>query len=263
MWAHWKYLLSQRKWQFALLLFFAAAAALVHEHIPFLKRAATAVMSNTSLAGSKSTEPAPGSQVVEWADAIIYVPSTLKPAQKLPLVVSFSPTADAAFMVKFWSGLAERHGLIVYASKLYKNHTPMNYAHMRAYIDRALAELPVERSKIIFTGISGGGSFSHSMNAVYPGLARGLIINTGQFWEEGEDGHALARKNLARLGRTPLRAAFLASPTDFRYREMQRDQKLLKELGSSTLWIEFAGGHVYAPEAVYDEAVKWVLSDAP
>lgn len=54
-------------------------------------------------------------------------------------------------------------------------------------------------------------------------------------------------------------AVFLASPTDFRYREMRRDGEFLLRLHWRVRWKEFQGGHRLAPESLYDEALEWLL----
>lgn len=78
---------------------------------------------------------------------------------------------------------------------------------------------------------------------------------------------------------------FLASPTDFRYKNMQWDRQFLESKGWKTKsaycailaqyvlqsqhskidkilptlqWIEFEGGHNFAPESAYEEAAEWI-----
>ncbi|MEO8876586.1 MAG: hypothetical protein ABI461_13430, partial [Polyangiaceae bacterium] len=61
----------------------------------------------------------------------------------------------------------------------------------------------------------------------------------------------------ARYPRNKL-AVMLASPKDFRYREMHEDRNLLEGLGWKIEWLEFAEGHAYAPPAVYAQAAAWL-----
>ncbi len=57
-------------------------------------------------------------------------------------------------------------------------------------------------------------------------------------------------------------AVFLASPKDFRYREMQEDRALLETVGWQTAWFEFDAGHTYAPPDVYQQAAAWLDAHA-
>lgn len=41
---------------------------------------------------------------------------------------------------------------------------------------------------------------------------------------------------------------------------MSRDRKFLESRGWKTRWIEFTGGHSFAPEEVYQEAADWLAS---
>lgn len=197
------------------------------------------------------------------SDALIYVPSGLSPNRRYPILFTFSPGADAAFMTQFWRGFAEEHKWIIYASKEYRNNLNMNqlYPVMKGRMEHAMAQLPADTSRVVLTGMSGGGSFSHAMNLTYPGTVSAVIVNTGRIWD---DVYARAEKNLEpypeRFGNSRRLAVFLASPGDFRYREMQRDEALLRRMGWRTHWIEFEGGHTYAPAQAYAQAIQWIES---
>ena len=126
-------------------------------------------------------------------------------------------------------------------------------------VSRALAnalpmlcnDYPADKSKIIATGLSGGGMASHGLCMYYPRLIYAVAINTGMIHEDFIEGkeYPYPHNKIA---------VFLASSTDFRYDEMQRDQRFLKQLGWMTKWIEFEGGHVFAPEWAYHEAAEWL-----
>lgn len=197
------------------------------------------------------------------ADALVYVPASKSPAnknEKMPVVFSFSPGGDAAYMVRLWQEMADEHHWILYASKEYRNHLDMNalYPQIRQRITQTLQHYPqADASRIIFTGMSGGASFSHAMNLEYPGVASALIVNTGRIWEDVLARHEMSREN---FGRSKKLLVFLASPTDFRYQEMKRDAQLMQQKGWKTHWIEFQGGHRYAPDFVYQQAVQWIIA---
>lgn len=204
--------------------------------------------------------PAMAGQTISSDDAIVYVPAGLVQNHKYPVLFTFSPGADAGGMVRFWQEMADTHHWIIYASKEYQNYIDMNalYPVVHKRMLRTLAQYPAaDPSRVILTGMSGGGSFSHAMNLTYPGSASALIVNTGRIWE---DVYARSANRKIDFGQSRRLVVFLASPTDFRYEEMKRDKQLMESLGWKVKWIEFPGGHRYAPESVYAQALQWIQS---
>lgn len=206
-------------------------------------------------------------KLLDQPDALIYLPSTLVQGKIYPMVVTFSPNGEASLLIQFWQPLAEQRQLIIYSSKIYRNRDdPVTkefhqgeLAQIKNYIDQAIQGLPVDRRKIIFAGPSGGGSWSHSMNVAYPGFAYGLIVNTGKFWELDDQ----PQLTMQQFGVARNKIAFLASPTDFRYQEMQRDYSWMKQWGFPVNWIEFEGGHRHAPRENYAQALNWLFAKKP
>mmetsp|Transcript_32004 Transcript_32004/g.51687 ORF Transcript_32004/g.51687 Transcript_32004/m.51687 type:complete len:186 (+) Transcript_32004:426-983(+) len=140
----------------------------------------------------------------------------------------------------------------------------MNLVAVFCRIKALVAVYHIDTSRIIMGGISGGGSFSHAMaEATFPGLAS-ILANVGRIWEMDYEvvSSQLYPSLLQRSGADKTRrlAAFLASPTDFRFEEMKRDRALLEKLGWETLWVEFTGGHMGAPDDVYARALDWMLT---
>lgn len=199
-------------------------------------------------------------RLVDQSDALVYVPAGLAQGQKVPAIFAFSPGADANGLMQMWRPVADRRHWVVYASKEYRNNLDVLpfLARTKGKLDQALAQYPIDRSRVIFTGMSGGGSFSQVMNLQYPGMASALIVNTGRIWEPFG---AVAEASGVKFGDSRRLAVFLASPTDFRYQEMKRDYALLVKLGWTVKWIEFQGGHVYAPPEKYEEALQWLQSN--
>ena len=109
---------------------------------------------------------------------------------------------------------------------------------------------PIDRSKIIVSGFSGGAMGSHAFAFSYPRLISAVVLNTGMIHEHyTQQKHRYPRRKLA---------VFLASPTDFRYEAMKQDRKFLESLDWKTKWIEFKGGHSIAPDSVYQKAAQWL-----
>jgi predicted peptidase len=190
--------------------------------------------------------------VIDKSEYILYVPSGVDPAQKYPLVIAFSPSADAQLMINTWKKVAEDYKWIIFSSKEFRNgiDPTLIYSRIESILKDPSFIWPIDKSKIIATGLSGGGMGSHFFVCFYPGLINAVVINTGMMDEQFVSRNDIYPKNKI--------AVFLASPTDFRYQEMKRDKNFLESVGWKTKWIEFEGGHVLAPEATYQEAAGWL-----
>lgn len=189
-------------------------------------------------------------QLHDGGTYLVYVPDSLPAGRKVPLVFALSPGADAGSMIRVWAPVAERHGWLVAASKEFRNGvaweilTPQVMAELDA-VERAY---PVDQGKVVFTGLSGGAMGSLGITYYHPARVAALVLNTGKMEEAFMDAKYPRGK----------RAVFLASPGDFRYQEMKRDRAFLDARGWTTTWIEFAGGHTFAPEAAYQAAAEWL-----
>jgi len=216
---------------------------------------------------SQATLPSKEGQTNEDTDSLTYIPASLNRNVKNPIVFVFTPDEQRDNYLKFWKPLAEQKGFVVVVSKIFKNGTYTDQeleqikANSKSLIIRSLNTLPVSPRKIIFTGLSGGGSFSHAMNIAYPGLADVLIVNTGRMWDPEYDKASNDWKSLSgKFANAKKLVVFLASPTDFRYAEMKRDRLAMQKLGWKTEWLEFDGGHRMAPVDTYEKALAVALS---
>ena len=195
-------------------------------------------------------------RLTDRGDELVYVPGGATADNNVPLVFALSPSADAYSMIIKWQAVAEKHSWIVAASKTSKNGVDFDILlpQIEAEIKDVLANYPVDPQRIILTGMSGGGMAAYWVAAAYPSQAWALVINTGMMYDAS--GGATMR------GPYPHNkiAVMLASPTDFRYHEMQRDRDFLIASGWAVQWIEFDGGHVMAPDSVYEQAASWLES---
>jgi hypothetical protein len=234
--------------------------------------------------------------VFEDADWAYYVPSGITAGHDYPVLFAFSPAADPhEYDAVLWP-LAERQKWVVAGSKLYHNGDPRlsasftadqqidelgpGYPDLRDAVTRGLGAVPGDSSRVILFGTSGGAPVSHAMSLAYPGLADALIINTGMIWGDtiiglnpGETGtsngpdwnrHLDANgpeltRAFADAGSRRL-AAFLQSPTDFRYEEMLADADRLRAAGWDVDQLTFASGPSTAPAAVIEQAAEWIAS---
>ena len=198
----------------------------------------------------------PGAKAGKLTDRqsyLVYLPDGLEPGKKYPLVFALSPNGDARTMIAVWTAVAEKHHWIIAASKQFRNGQEFgpSLKEIEAELNDVESAYAVDPTRVIFTGISGGGMGSHGVARYYPSRVRAIVVNTGMM-------HASFRSGDYPEGKT---VVFLASPTDFRYGEMKSDRSFLEQHHWKTHWIEFPGGHTLAPAAVYEQAAGWLEED--
>lgn len=195
-------------------------------------------------------------RTIENSDYIVYVPSHINNHVQHPLVIALSPSGDARQMIDAWKGIAEKFQWIVLSSKKFRNGVPGEkiwgfFKDIATAIQNETFPVRIDQKKVIATGLSGGGMGSHMFSFWFPDVIDGVIINTGMMDAE----FFYPKKENYPRGKL---VVFLASPTDFRYKEMKRDRDFLESLGWRTEWIEFQGGHILAPQNVYFQAAQWI-----
>ena len=234
----------------------------------------------------------------EDADWAYYVPSGLEVGRAPPVLFAFDPGGDAHAFDALLRPLAERLKWVVAGSKLYRNGSDLDlgmelnadgslagvgagYASLRDAVARGLATTGGDPTRTVLFGFSGGGSVAHALSLAYPGLADALVVNTGMIWGDtiigpnpGETGptngppwneylarNAAALSTAFAAGGSRRLAAFLESPTDFRFEEMQADAPQLRAAGWAVNQFRFAGGHALAPADLLRQAADWIAAD--
>lgn len=184
---------------------------------------------------------------------LVYIPGGLEPGKTYPLVFALSPSADAESMILKWQPVAEKHRWIIAASKESRNGVDVRIIMRQIQTEFAevFRKYPAAPDRVIFTGLSGGGMASYAVTVAYPSQVWALVINTGMMFYGEFPPDNLPKGKLA---------AMLASPADFRYREMNRDRDILAANGWDVNWIEFADGHTLAPDWAYEQAAAWLES---
>jgi predicted esterase len=192
------------------------------------------------------------SRIIDAEAYILYIPADIDEQRTYPLVIAFSPSGDSRGMIGVWKDTAERYKWIVLASKEFHNGIDVGPILQRLAdsVDAVRSQAPVDTSKIIASGFSGGGMCAHIFAFSYPALISAVIVNTGMM----NEAYIQRRQDYPR-GKY---AVFLASPKDFRYEEMRRDERFLRELDWKTSWVEFDYGHAIAPASAYESAAQWL-----
>lgn len=192
-------------------------------------------------------------QTVETAEYLLFIPPELDMRTRRPLLLAFSPSADAPGMIGIWEAAVRRHGCLILASKLVRNgmDVPPILRRLARLLPRLSERYPIDLGRVVATGVSGGGMTAHLMAFFHPELVAAVISNIGYV-------HENSLKKRDRYPRQKV-VAFLTGPTDYNYALMKEDRKFLAGLGWRTRWLEFPGGHVVAPPDKLEEALSWVL----
>ncbi|QEH31687.1 hypothetical protein OJF2_01520 [Aquisphaera giovannonii] len=210
--------------------------------------------------------------VIQQKDATIVLPAQLDPGRTYPLVVAFSyngrPSGDQYTPLTRWKTLGPEAGVIVYASKLYSNSafhgSAANLARVtraiKAGVDAAVAAYPVDPSRIILTGLSGGGNFAEYFNLKYPGFAAAIFDNCGRTPFERFPKGTLP--TAASFGDSRRVAVVLGSPSDTEFYDDARRGTVpyYQSIGWQVRFYSFPGGHNFAPARVYLNAFQWMES---
>jgi len=190
----------------------------------------------------------------EEPSVMVHIPSTAGRRART-MVVVLSPGGDARGSIETWKAVSEKRGWVILASKEFRNGPDMEPVLLRlgGEVERTLARLRVDPSRVVAAGISGGGMAAYALAAMHPKVFSAVVVNTGMMRD--------AEKGMGPMFPRGKLAALLASPADFRYAEMRGDREFLESLGWRVKWIEFEGGHRTAPAAVYEEAARWLEAE--
>ncbi|WP_148590573.1 hypothetical protein [Aquisphaera giovannonii] len=204
-------------------------------------------------------------RTLDLPDALVYIPAGLEAGRAYPMVVAFTPDGKVKRTLNDWRGAADRFHWIVYASKGYSNATA-GAADFDAYarsiwamVEAAIARFPVDRTRLILAGFSGGGSFAEYVNSRAGGPAAAMVIDANGTYAYGDDPMVPFPASSAASSRRL--AAFLYSPTDRRFGQATRmDQAFYHRKGWDTTLLSYKGGHVDAPPGRYLAAATWIAS---
>jgi predicted esterase len=203
---------------------------------------------------SASAKASPlASGTYEENEYLIYVPDGIDSELKYPLIVAFSPGADADGLIKTWEQHAQQNHCLILASKIIRNgmDIPNHLIELRQLIKEKVAQQFPVKDGVIALGTSGGGMAAHLFSFFHPDTVAAVISSVGYIHE-----NSLKHKDTYPQNKV---CAFLTSPTDFNYKLMKEDRKFLASLGWQLKWYEFSGGHRTAPADVREEALQWVL----
>jgi hypothetical protein len=225
-----------------------------------------------ALAVAKTERTLPG-RMIATPDATIFLPTGLVPGRTYPVVVAFAYNGSPSVPLSVWLWAAEEYQWIVIASKDYTNAVfkaglptvDAVASRVQEQINTYAATLPIDMSRLVFSGMSGGANFAEFMNLRYPGYAAGIVINSGeiptQFFRRTPTPGYLTMPSASDFGASRRVAVFLCSPSDSQFYGISHaNERTMHGLGWDTLFLNFPGGHRNAPVPTYLQALAWVVS---
>lgn len=183
---------------------------------------------------------------------LLFVPEHPNLLNDSVIIAGFSPSGDADSEINAWRAAAEKRGWPIFASKTFHNgELPDEFGYdLLDDIRNVTARFGYPKTKLVATGLSGGGQFSQAFAVSSPSMITAVVPNCGIIKRGYYELKEYYPRNKIVL--------FIASPTDFRYAEMKEDREFLASLGWKTGWIEFEGGHMMAPQSTYEQAAEWL-----
>ena len=135
--------------------------------------------------GCQTRKKTSSAKVDDQGTYLIHVPDGLSTNKKVPLVLALSPGGDAASMIRVWARVADRREWIVAASKEFSNEVEYSivFRQLKSELNGIEKSYPIDTSKIIITGLSGGAMASHAFARFHPDRIRAVVANTGMMEE--------------------------------------------------------------------------------
>ncbi len=196
-------------------------------------------------------------QNFETRDCVLHIPAGCVATTAYPLIVAFSPSGNAAAMVRLWQKHAEKHHCLVLASKLVRNgvDVPPILWRLRELIAQLGRRFPIAVDRIIATGPSGGGQTAHLFAFFHPQMVAAVMANIGFIHERSINQPAKYPRHKV--------AVLMTGPDDYNYKYICEDRAFLDRMGWRTRLLEYPGGHITAPDAINAAALDWVMQQPP
>ncbi len=192
----------------------------------------------------------------QGASFLVYIPDGCKKNQKYPWILGFSPNGRGTRVLNFVKEACDRYHWILVAPNNDGRPKPFLSldATMLDTINTAVEKYPVDPNNMVCLGYAGGAVEAHHISVLCPDKVKGVIANCGII-----HGAALQSTNYPK-GKL---AVLIASPTDYRFMQMRDNAQFLDGRQWKINWLEFRGGHHWAPRRLFSEAVGWMDRQLP
>ncbi len=197
------------------------------------------VIHESRLAGGDSANP-----------YALYIPKT-GVGEHLPCIIFFDPQGDGIYPLKLYQALADRHHyVLIGANRIRNGMEPAEIDRLvQGLFDEAGKRLPVDSSRIILAGFSGGARIA-ILSGFYKLPARGIIAC----------GAGLAGASASPVYKPDFYA--IAGLADFNMNEIAELGIPLTGAGIRHVISTFRGVHEWPPVEVMEDAFLWMALNA-
>jgi pimeloyl-ACP methyl ester carboxylesterase len=181
----------------------------------------------------------------------LYLPSTYATAKPWPIIYFFDPGGRGRRPVELYKDLAEKYGFVLAASNNSKNFGPEESKSVNAIWQDTHLRFPLDGHLTYVSGFSGGARVAGLMALTCQQCQIAGVIADGAGyptnWSESKD---------------KLLYFFAVGNQDFNWSEVMTVRRQREDAGLSYRVRVFPGPHQWAPVAVMQEAIEWLMLKA-
>lgn len=178
-----------------------------------------------------------------------YLPDSAGEGANYPAVFLFDPAARAKTTVELYKTLANKYHVALFCSYNSKNGpADQNKVSADAMITDATARFPVDESKFIVSGFSGGSRFAY-WYALQNRKIKGVVA-CGAFFPGNSD----------KLPKPSFNYSGIAGTFDFNFREGLSMQSFMQSQNYPFQFIAFNGSHEWPPKESFERALVYQLA---
>jgi hypothetical protein len=181
----------------------------------------------------------------------LYLPSTYTTAKPWPIIYLFDPAGRGRRPVELYKDLAKKYGLILAASNNSRNFGPNESKSVNAIWQDTHLRFPLDVHLTYVSGFSGGARVAGLMALTCQQCQIAGVIAHGagypSNWSESDD---------------KLLYFFAVGNQDFNWPEVMTVRRQREDGGLAYRVRVFAGPHQWAPAAVMQNAIEWLLLKA-
>ena len=182
-------------------------------------------------------------------DYALYLPTHYSPAKTWPIIYIFDPFAHGKAPVQLYKESAEKYGYILAASNNSRNfQTDPISKPAQSMWDDTHTRFALDPRRIYMMGLSGGARVATTLAVLCKACAVAGVIAHGAGYPA-----SMPPSDKDRLAYF----AFIGEK-DFNWPEIMELRRKKEEWGAPFRMRVFAGGHQWAPPAIFGEAVEWL-----
>jgi dienelactone hydrolase len=203
----------------------------------------------------KGLEPLPTGQVVNVTCAddssqsyALYLPSAYSQARRWPIIYFFDPGGRGRLPVELYKDIAEKYGLAIAGSNNSRNFSGDLSKSLGALWKDTHLRLALDEHRIYTSGFSGGARAAGTMALGCPPCKIAGVIAQGAGYPSGRD-----------ASNDRLLYFFAVGNRDFNWPEIVMIRRAREQEGLPYRVRVFAGTHQWAPAAIIEDAVEWLM----